>query len=171
MDTWRWQQAVYPNSGWVWLREAWWCPVGAPQDLVCLVQDCALIQTAEPKLGQLLTKCIFVWQQQPSHQELGKEGREQCGSFYLTWMAGVVREPCRHGRRWGEGALALRVECRAQLVLLCPWYIDSGGCAAPASCFLLDIIATCFPTVLAGRTGPRMSEDGQMYFINAPFFA
>lgn len=159
MDTWRWQQAVYPSSGWVWLGEAWWCPVRAPPDLVCLVQDCALIQTAEPKLGQLLTKCIFVWQQQPSHQELGKEGGEQCGSFYLTWMAGVVR------------ALALRVECRAQLVLLCPWYIDSVGCAAPASCFLLDIIATCFPTMLAGRTGPRMSEDGQMFFINALFFA
>lgn len=70
-----------------------------------------------------------------------------------------------------ERALALCMECRAQLVILCPWYINSVGCAAPASCFLLDLLAICFPTMLAGRTGSRMSEGGQMFFMNAPFFA
>lgn len=52
--------------------------------------------------------------------------------------------------------------------ILCPWYINSVGGAAPASCFLLDIVAICFLTMLSGRTAPRMSQDGQIYFMNAP---
>lgn len=134
-----------------------------------MVQDCNFIQIAESEHDRILAKFIFVWQRQPCHQNLVKEGEEQGGNLFFTRMVDMVTYPVLDIKRSGEREL-LHYREQGLATGLVSIVFNSVCCVAPASWCLLDIIAVCSASTLAGRVGLRMFEDGQMYFMNAPFF-